>query len=170
MTEFLAIRKRAEAAKMFIKDEAGVKTEVKAEGDSKNAVENENEEEDDDDESDEDFDPDAVDEDASGIDSDDSRYSDEEGGGDGGGNGNEDANMSDDEGTRNIPRRKNSRIPSAEAKKNRKRAVDTESKSHSTVKEEEGSTIDVNGQNSEHKFIPGQDSPNIKKMKLEHGI
>lgn len=164
MTEFLAIRKRAEAAKIFIKNEAGIKTEVKAEGDSKNAVENENEEDDDDDESDEDFDPDAVDEDASGIDSDDSRYSDEEGGGD----GNEDANMSDDEGTRNIPRRKKSRIPSAEAKKNRKRAADAESKTLSTVKEE--SSNEVDGQDWEHKFIPGQDSPNIKKMKLEHGL
>ena len=165
MTEFLAIRKRAEAAKIFIKDEAGIKIEVKDEGDSKDAVENE--EDDDDDESDEDFDPDAVDEDASGIDSDDSRYSDEDGEG-GGGDGNGDANMSDDEGTRNIPRRKKSRIPSAEAKKNRKRAVHTESKTLSTVKEEP--TNEVDGQNYEHKFVPGQDSPNIKKMKLEHGI
>lgn len=167
MTEFLAIRKRAEAAKIFIKDEAGVKIEVKDDGDNKDAVENEDE--DDDDESDEDFDPDAVDEDASGIDSDDSRYSDDDGeGGGGGGDGNGDANMSDDEGTRNIPRRKKSRIPSAEAKKSRKRAIDTESKTLSSVKEE--STNEVDGQNYEQNFIPGQDSPNIKKMKLEHGI
>ena len=144
-----------------------MKIEVKDEGDTKDAVENE--EEDDDDESDEDFDPDAVDEDASGIDSDDSRYSDEDGeGGGGDGDVNGDANMSDDEGKRNIPRRKKSRIPSAEAKKNRKRAVHTESKTLSTVKEEP--TNEVDGQNYEHKFVPGQDSPNIKKMKLEHGI
>ena len=159
MTEFLAIRKRAEAAKVFIKDEAGIKIEVKSEVEEKNAVEDE--EDDDDDESDEDFDPDAVDEDASGIDSDDSRYSD--------GEGNEDANMSDDEGTRNVPSQKSKRKPSVVGKKDKKRALSAESNTISIVKEEFSNAVD--SQNCEEKFIPDLENPNFnKKMKLEHGI
>jgi hypothetical protein len=78
VTEFLEVRKRAEAARTCIKDEAGMKTEIKADENG------EQEEDDDDDESgDEDFDPDALDEDASGRDSDDSKFSDGEGDGSG---------------------------------------------------------------------------------------
>ena len=159
MTEFLAIRKRAEAAKTFIKDEAGIKIEVKSEVEGKIAVEED--EDDDDDESDEDFDPDAVDEDASGIDSDDSRYSD--------GEGDEDANMSDDEGTRNIQSKKGSRGPSAKRKKNEKMVVSAGSETVSTVIELSTSIAD--NQNYEKEFFPDDmESPNKKKIKLEHGI
>ena len=74
----MEVRRRAEAARTCIKDEEGLKIELKADEDG------ELEEDDDDDESgDEDFDPDALDEDASGRDSDDSRCSDGEGDGSG---------------------------------------------------------------------------------------
>jgi hypothetical protein len=80
VTEFLEVRRRAEAARTCIKDEAGLKMEIKADENG------EQEEDDDDDESgDEDFDPDALDEDASGRDSDDSKFSDGEGDGEGSG-------------------------------------------------------------------------------------
>lgn len=74
----MEVRRRAEAARTCIKDEEGLKIELKADENG------ELEEDDDDDESgDEDFDPDALDEDASGRDSDDSRCSDGEGDGSG---------------------------------------------------------------------------------------
>lgn len=161
MTEFLAIRKRAEAAKIFIKDESGVKVEVKAELEDTHAIDDD---EDDDDESDEDFDPDAVDEDASGIDSDDSRYSD----GEGGGGGHDDADMSDDEGTRNIPPLRSTKKSSVTRKKDKKRVISAGSKDISPVKSEPTNADD--SQNDENKYNPNLESPNKKKVKLEHNI
>lgn len=163
VTEFLAIRKRAEAAKIFIKDESGVKVEVKAEVEDKHAIDDD---EDDDDESDEDFDPDAVDEDASGIDSDDSRYSD----GEGGGGGNNDADMSDDEGTRSMPPSRSTKKPSVTRKKDKKRVIsaETEDEKISPVKSEPINAND--SQNDENKYNPNLESPNKKKVKLEHNI
>lgn len=163
VTEFLAIRKRAEAAKIFIKDESGVKVEVKAEVEDKHAIDDD---EDDDDESDEDFDPDAVDEDASGIDSDDSRYSD----GEGGGGGNNDADMSDDEGMRSIPPSRSTKKPSVTRKKDKKRVISAESEDEkiSPVKSEPTNANDSH--NDENKYNPNLESPNKKKVKQEHNI